>query len=67
LILHKNYLINRLQHRVPEFEIFDPNEKVNIGRISPFSTLNNTSGQHRQAVTIKSMHTCLLISKKVFN
>ncbi|CAF1363885.1 unnamed protein product [Adineta steineri] len=52
LILRKNYLIKKIQHRVSEFEIINKNEISSIGRIYPFSTDLERS-QYGQAIAIK--------------
>ncbi len=54
LVLRKNHLKSKIQHRVPEFEIIANDETTNIGRIYPYSTdLERTEYGH--AVAVKSM------------
>jgi hypothetical protein len=54
LILRKNHIRGKIQHRVPEFEIIDNDETTNIGRIYPFSTDLERS-EYGQAVALKSL------------
>ena len=54
LMLRKSHLRSKIQHRIPEFDILDVDQKTKIGRISPFSTNLQGTG-YRTAVAIKSL------------
>lgn len=60
LVLRKNHLRGKLQHRVPEFTIIDNDEASQIGRIYLYSTdLQRT--EYGQAVAVKG--SCFLFDR----